>query len=121
MLNFIDRLPVSFSMAGFSRFYNWSFCNFLTHSIRLRFFKLIHGGLKSNNQMCHLQIPTKRYCYYCKHSKNIERDENWNHLLRNCDFFHNCLRIVGSLLNLTFVEEKDILFECFLTTLIMNW
>jgi len=112
-LSILDRPPVSFSMTSFSKFYGWSFCNFLSHSIRTRLFKLIHGGLKLNNQTCHLPSPTKRYCYHCKRSKNIETDENWNHLLENCDFFHNCLRTVGSLLNLPFVEEKNLLFECF--------
>ena len=114
-LDILDRPPTNFSMSGFSKFYKWSFCNFLSHSIRLRLLKLLHGGLKLNNQTCHLPTPTKRYCYHCKRSKKIEIDENWNHLLRNCDFFHNSVKIVGSLLSLPFVEEKDILFECFLT------
>ena len=127
MLSIIDRPPVSFSMASFSKFYNWSFCNFLSHSIRTRLFKLIHGGLKLNNQTCHLPSPTKRYCYHCKRPKNIENNENWNHLFENCDFFHNCLRTVGSLLNLPFVEEKNLLLNASLlvvglkTMLIMNW
>ena len=102
-------------MLGFSRFYNLSFCNFLTHSIRLRFFKLIHGGLKLNNQTCHLPNPTKRDCYHCKRSKKIGYDENWNHLLLNCNFFSQLSEKSRLPPEPTVREREKYAFECFLS------